>query len=160
MKTNRLLIIGGVLSIVASLLHIAIIIGGPGWYRFFGAGEGMAQLAENASPYPTIITTIIAIILVLWGLYAFSGAGVIGRLPQLKLALGIISMIYIIRGVFGIPIVIYLDHPYLNELEEKMTFMIFSSVISLSFGLFYLIGIMQILSNKMNQGHITIDKKT
>jgi len=160
MKTNRLLIIGGVLSIVASLLHIAIIIGGPGWYRFFGAGEGMAQLAENASPYPTIITTIIAIILVLWGLYAFSGAGVIGRLPQLKLALGIISMIYIIRGVFGIPIVIYLDHPYLNELEEKMIFMIFSSVISLGLGLFYLIGLMQISSNKINQGHITKDKKT
>mgnify|MGYP000492371926 CR=1 FL=1 len=158
MKTNKLLIIGGVLSVVASLLHIAIIIGGPDWYRFFGAGEGMAQLAENASTYPAIITTIIAIILALWGLYAFSGAGVIGRLPLLKLALGIISMIYIIRGVFGIPIVIYLDHPYLNELEEKMTFMIFSSVISLGLGLFYLMGLIQILSKKMNQGHITKDK--
>lgn len=149
MKTNKLLIIGGVLSVVASLLHIAMIVGGPAWYRFFGAGEGMAQLAESGSIYPAIITAIIAIVLALWGLYAFSGAEVIGRLPQLKLVLGIISMIYIVRGVFGIPIVIYLDHPYLNELEEKMTFMIFSSLISLGFGLFYLIGSMQILSNKM-----------
>jgi len=160
MKTNKLLIIGGTLSVVASLLHIAIIIGGSAWYRFFGAGEGMAQLAESGSTHPAIITVIIAITLALWAMYAFSGAGIIKRLPLLKPVLVIISVIYIIRGVFGIPIVIYLDHPYLNELEEKMTFMIFSSVISLSFGLFYLIGIMQILSNKMNQGHITIDKKT
>lgn len=160
MKVNGYLVAGGISSAIASLLHIVIIIGGPDWYRFFGAGEGMAQLAENGSSYPTIITTIIAIILALWGLYAFSGAGVIGRLPLLKLVLGIISMIYIMRGVFGIPIVIYLDHPYLNELEEKMTFMIFSSFISLSFGLFYLIGSIQISSNTMNQGHIKGDKKT
>jgi hypothetical protein len=160
MKVNGYFVAGGISSAIASLLHIVMIIGGPDWYRFFGAGEGMAQLAENGSSYPTIITTIIAIILALWGLYAFSGAGVIGRLPLLKLVLGIISMIYIMRGVFGIPIVIYLDHPYLNELEEKMTFMIFSSFISLSFGLFYLIGSIQISSNTMNQGHIAGDKKT
>ena len=152
MKVNRYLVAGGILSAIASLLHIAIIIGGPAWYRFFGAGEGMAQLAENGSTYPTIITTIIAIILALWGLYAFSGAGIIRRLPLLKLALGTISMIYIVRGVFGIPIVIYFNHPYLNELEEMMMFMVFSSVISLGSGLFYLIGSIQILPNKMNQG--------
>lgn len=144
MKVNRYLVAGGISSAIASLLHIVIIIGGSDWYRFFGAGDGMAQLVENGSTYPAIVTTIIAIILALWGLYAFSGAGVIGQLPQLKLVLGIISMIYIIRGVFGIPIVIYLDYPYLNELEEKMTFMLISSVISLGFGLFYLIGLIQI----------------
>jgi putative oxidoreductase len=70
----------------------------------------------------------------------------------------IISMVYIIRGIFGIPIVIYIDHPYLNELEEKMTFMIFSSIISLSLGLFYLVGSMQTWSNNTNQRHITKDK--
>lgn len=140
MKTNKSLIIGGVLSALASLLHIAIIIGGPAWYRFFGAGEGMAQLAESGSTYPTIITIIIAIILALWALYAFSGAAIINRLPLLKPVLLVISMIYITRGVFGIPLVIYINHPYLNELEGKMTFMVFSSIISVSCGLFYLIG--------------------
>ncbi len=98
--------------------------------------------------------------LALWGLYAFSGAGVIRRLPLLKLVLAIISLIYILRGVLGIPLAIYIDHPYLNELEGKMTFMVFSSAISLVFGLFYLIGLIQILSNKVNQGATAIDKKT
>ena len=151
MKINKLLIIGGVLSAVAALLHIAIIMGGPEWYRFFGAGEGMAQLAEKNSTYPTTITAIIATILALWALYAFSGAGIINQLPLLKPVLVIISIIYIVRGIFGIPIVLYLDHPYLNELEEKMTFIVFSSVVSLLFGLFYLVGSIQIWSNKTNQ---------
>lgn len=144
MKKNRFLIIGGVLSIVTSILHVAIIIGGPAWYRFFGAGEGMAQLAENGSTAPTIITTMIALILALWGLYGFSGAGLMIKLPFLKPILAIISMIYILRGIVGIPMVIFIDHPYLNELEEKIVFMIFSSVISLILGYLYLRGTIQI----------------
>lgn len=160
MKINRYLVAGGISSAIASVLHIAIVIGGPDWYRLSGAGEDMAQLAENGSTYPAIVTTIIAAMLALWGLYAFSGAGVIRRLPLLKLVLAIISLIYILRGVLGIPLAIYIDHPYLNELEGKMTFMVFSSAISLVFGLFYLIGLIQILSNKVNQGATAIDKKT
>ena len=146
MKENKLLIIGGALSLVASLLHIGIVIGGSDWYRFFGAGERMAELAEFGSAYPAIITITIAIVLALWGLYAFSGARIIRPLPLLKQVLAIISFVYISRGVFGIPMVIYLDHPYLNELEERMTFMIFSSVISLSLGLFYWFGLARIRS--------------
>jgi len=134
------------LSGVASLLHIAIIIGGPSWYRFFGAGEEMAQLAENGSTYPIWITAFIAIILAFWSLYAFSGAGIITKLPLLKPALVVITMIYLTRGFLGIPIV-FIDHPYLNELKGEMTFMIVSSVISASYGLIYLKGTMQIWSN-------------
>lgn len=140
MKINKYLVTAGIGSAMASVLHIAIILGGPDWYRFFGAGEGMAQLAETKSIYPEIITSIIAIILAIWALYAFSGAGIIRNLPLLKPVLIIISIVFVIRGVFGIPLVIYLDHPYLNELEAKMTFMIFSSIISLTLGLFYLKG--------------------
>ena len=44
---NPILFTGGVLSAAASLLHLAVIAGGPAWYRFFGAGEGMAQMAER-----------------------------------------------------------------------------------------------------------------
>ena len=75
MKVNRFLSVGGIFSITAALLHILIIIGGPDWYRFFGAGEGMAQLAENGSMYPTVVTTMIAMTLGLWGLYAFFRCG-------------------------------------------------------------------------------------
>lgn len=96
------------------------------------------------------MTTGIALILALWGLYAFSGAGIIRRLPLLKSVLGIISLIYISRGILGIPIVIFSEHPYLKELEDKMPFIIITSIISLSFGLFYLIGLIQISREKLN----------
>ncbi len=139
-KSKKLLIIGGLLSFTISLLHIAMIIGGADWYRFFGAGEGMALLAEKGSFHPSIVTTIIAVIFALWALYAFSGAGIVPKLPLLKPVLMIIAAIYIMRGVLGIPIVIYVDRPYLNELEQKMMFMICSSAISLAIGYFYLIG--------------------
>jgi putative oxidoreductase len=56
-----------------------------------------------------------------------------------------------IRWLLGIPIIIYVDDPYLNELEERMTFMILSSAVSLTYGLFYLKGTMQIWSNDINQ---------
>ena len=29
--------------LIAALLHVACIVGGPAWYRFFGAGERMAR---------------------------------------------------------------------------------------------------------------------
>src|SRR3546814_5357018 len=50
------LIIGGWLSVAAALLHIACIFGGPDWYRFFGAGEGMARAAARGDLRPTLIT--------------------------------------------------------------------------------------------------------
>ncbi len=75
MRRNKLfLLAGGLLTGVAALLHVAIILGGPDWYRFFGAGEGMARLAARGSIYPTILTAGIAAILGVWMLYALSGA--------------------------------------------------------------------------------------
>lgn len=50
-----LLVIAGSLSFLAALLHIIVVIGGPDWYRFFGAGESMAVMAERGSLKPTII---------------------------------------------------------------------------------------------------------
>ncbi|MGQ4584278.1 hypothetical protein [Lysobacter sp. F60174L2] len=34
------------LNAIAALLHVGCIIFGASWYRFFGAGERMAQLAS------------------------------------------------------------------------------------------------------------------
>jgi hypothetical protein len=73
---ERWLLAGGLITGVASLLHVAIIIGGADWYRFFGAGERMARLAAHGSPYPSLITAGIALILSIWTLYALSGARV------------------------------------------------------------------------------------
>ena len=67
MNASNQLIIAAVFSFTAALLHIAIIFGGANWYRLFGAGEGMAKMAESGSFYPIVVTAIIACILTLWG---------------------------------------------------------------------------------------------
>ncbi|WP_194775710.1 hypothetical protein [Pararhodonellum marinum] len=139
-QPNRYLYWAGILTAFISVMHIGIVLGGPDWYRYFGAGEGMAQQAEAGLALPAITTLGIALILGIWSLYAFSGAGLIGKLPLLKPVLNIVSGIFLLRGLLGIPFVLFMDHPYLNELQEKMTFMVVSSLICLGFGVLYFLG--------------------
>jgi len=124
----------------ASMLHLAIIFGGPDWYRFFGAGEGMARLSARGSAYPTVLSACIAAILALWALYALSGARVIRRLPLLRPALALIAGIYFARGILGIPAVLFVKHPYAEELKGRMIFMAVSSLICLFLGVCYAFG--------------------
>ncbi len=138
MRGRHQLIIAAALSFTAALLHIAIIFGGADWYRFFGAGEQMAQLAQAGSMQPTVITLAIALLLSTWGLYALSAANVIFKLPLLKPALCLITLIYMLRGIAGLILPFVSTHPAITE--NSITFWLVSSVISCTFGLFYLLG--------------------
>ena len=131
---------GALLTGAASLLHLGIIFGGPDWYRFFGAGERMARLSARGSYYPTVITAGIAFILGLWTLYALSGARVIRRLPFLRPALVLIACVYFARGTLGIPLVLFVEGPYTDELKGRMTFMVVSSLVCVFLGLCYACG--------------------
>ncbi|MEE9326004.1 MAG: hypothetical protein V3U71_01835 [Cocleimonas sp.] len=135
---NVLLVVGGVLSILAAFLHIAIIIGGANWYRYFGAGERMAKMSEQGSIIPALITFAIAVVLFVWGLYAFSGAGLTEiTLPFVKYALVAISIIYLIRGLVLFPALLF-------KPEIVDGFALWSSLLSLVFGLCYAIGTVQV----------------
>ncbi|WP_299326184.1 hypothetical protein [Parasphingopyxis sp.] len=133
MNGRILLIVGGWMSAAASFLHIAVIVGGPDWYRFFGAGEQMARMAERGDAYPAIVTTLIALILAIWAAYAFSGAGLIRRLPLLRTGLITISAIYLLRGLILVPILFLSDVP-------ATPFTIWSSLIVLAYGFAYAAG--------------------
>ena len=131
MPRNPYLVIGGWLSLAASALHIACIFGGPDWYRFFGAGEELATMAEQGSLVPPAITFAIAVVLAIWGAYAFAGAGLMRRLPLMRTALVAITAIYLVRGLMIIPL----------QFQPRATpFDQWSSLIVLGYGLVYLIG--------------------
>lgn len=132
MRREPFLILAGCLSALAALLHLAVIFGGPDWYRFFGAGEEMARMAERGMIQPTLITLGIASVLATWAAYAFSGAGLIARLPLLKTGLVVITLIYLARGLLIIPAAL------VNR--EINAFGWWSSLIVLGYGLAYLIG--------------------
>ena len=137
---HRVLLAGGVLTGFASLLHVAIILGGPAWYRFFGAGDRMAQLAARGSSYPALLTAGLAAVLGVWALYALSGAGLVRPLPLLRPALILIAAVYLARGLLGIPVVLLADDPYTRQLRERMTFMLVTSATCLVLGICYAVG--------------------
>jgi hypothetical protein len=128
------LAIGGGLSLVAALLHLACIVGGPNWYRFFGAGEAMARMAEQGDWRAAAITLAVAAALAVAGAYALSGAGLIGRLPLLRPALVVISTVYMLRGA-----VLFMPS-LLRRPDLTMSFLVWSSLIVLVFGLVHAIG--------------------
>ena len=129
-------LISGTLSAFAAVLHIGCIYFGAPWYRFFGAGEEMAVLAEQGSMHPAFITSVIVIVLSIWSFYAFSAAGVITRLPLLRLALTVITFIYLIRGIAGFFLINY-------PMGRSPEFWLWSSLICLSVGIVHCIGLVQ-----------------
>jgi hypothetical protein len=130
---NRWLLAGGILSALAALLHLGVIAGGPDWYRFFGAGEGMARLAEQGSLRPALITTGIAAMLGLCAAYAFAGAGLLPRLPLMRTALVAIAAVYLLRGLVILPIAAFRP-------DQLHGFALWSSLIVLVYGIAYAVG--------------------
>ncbi len=136
---NPWLLLGAGLSAIAALLHVAIIVGGGDWYRFFGAGEGMARMAEAGRLYPAVVTSGIALLLLLWSAYALAGAGwpVAAGLPWIKAALIVITGIYLLRGLALLPL-------WLLAPAQVTPFWIWSSLICSAFGLVHLLGVSQV----------------
>ena len=125
------------MSLGAALLHLAIIIGGPNWYRYFGAGEEVARMAAEGRWRPAIITGLVAIGLALCGLYALSGAGLVPSLPLLDFVLCVVAGAYTLRG---------LAYPVLKVMnsEASTPYFLWSSIICLIVGVVHLIGLAQI----------------
>jgi hypothetical protein len=90
-KGARLLVAAGVLSA-----------GGRG-YRYFGAGEHMARLADRGSSEPTVITIVLVLMFASWAAYAFAGAGLVRPLPRLRTVLLLIGLVYAGRGLVVFP---------------------------------------------------------
>ena len=133
---NTFLIVGAALSALGALLHLGCILFGAPWYRFFGAGERMARMAAAGHWYPTAVTSCIVAILSVWSLYALSGAGVIRRLPLVRLVLCIITGVYLLRAVAFAPF-----HSYFPG--NSAAFWLWSSAICFVIGLAHLVGLWQ-----------------
>jgi len=131
----------GILSFLAAAAHIAIIFGGAEWYRFFGAGEEMAAMAEQGLLRPTLITLCISLVLAIWGVCAWSAAGVIPTLPLLKPIMFLITSVYLLRGVLGLFAPILSGHPQIAQ--NSASFWLWSSLICLVFGFVHLVGIVK-----------------
>jgi len=104
---RRCSIAAGGVATLGALLHVAILFGGPDWYALFGAPDALVQMARTGNARAPISCLVIAAILTLWALYAFSGAGLIRRLPLLRPVLGLIAAVLILRGSLFIPLLLW-----------------------------------------------------
>lgn len=134
---DRFLLAGATLSALAALLHLGCIAFGGPWYRVLGAGERMARMAEAGHWYPTVAALVIAGVLLVWAAYALSGAGAIRKLPLTRLALCLITGVYLLRGI-AFPLLM----PYFPG--NSTAFWIASSATCLLFGVIHLIGLRRV----------------
>ncbi|MFV0675611.1 hypothetical protein [Variovorax sp. tm] len=134
---NVPLVVGAALSAIAALLHLCVILGGPEWYRFFGAGERMAKGAAAGHLYPALVTLLIAGVLCTWAAYALSGAGVLQQLPLQSVVLPAITAAYLLRGLVVVALFVF-------DRKRLTAFWIWSSVICLAFGVVHLVGLIQV----------------
>lgn len=132
-KPNKYLLAAALCCGLVDLAHAGCILFGAAWYRFFGAGEQMVQLAEQGHWYPAVVTLVITLILLVWACYALSGAGAIRRLPLTRLALVLISSILLLRGLAFV---------WLMPLfpENSLLFRLISSLICLLMGTLFAVG--------------------
>lgn len=135
------LLLAGILNFLVAALHIGIIFGGANWYRFFGAGEAFAQMAEAGNSYPARVTAFIALVFCCWGLIAWSGAGIVPKLPWVKWMLAGITLVFLLRGMAGLILPFVSSHPMV--LANTLSFWLVSSVICLAVGLVHLMGLRQ-----------------
>lgn len=133
---NIFLLLAAAGSGIAAFLHLGCIIFGANWYRFFGAGEKMARLAEAGSPVPTRITSMIVAVLLMWAYAALAGIGVVPKPPLLRYILIGIALIYLMRAFFVGSLMKAIP-------GNSMRFWLWSSLICLALGAVYLIGTRQ-----------------
>lgn len=142
-KTNPYLLAAALACFAAALAHLGIIVGGPDWYRWFGAGEEMAQMAEQGLWLPALMTLAISLALFFCGLWALSAAGAIGRLPLRRIALVFIILVFLGRGTVGALVMSISDDPYLQELQQRPLFLVVSSAICIAIGVCFVVGLRQ-----------------
>ena len=96
--SNHLLFIAGLLNFGFAVGQAAISIV-PAWAAAFGASN---TLASN----PTLLLVaglLVTLLFGIAGLYGLSGAGVIRRLPLLRLGLFVIGALYTLNGIVFVP---------------------------------------------------------
>ena len=137
MRGRTLLAIFGWWNVAFAALHIGIIVvGGPG-YRYFGAGDAMARAAEAGSPKPAIITGLLTLMFALWGVLAFSAAGIWRPQAMAKYLVAVIATLYVLRGALAAPQTWWM---YQHPEQVPLRFVMFS-LVALGLGIIGLWGV-------------------
>ncbi|MGF1464244.1 MAG: hypothetical protein ACFB2Z_13995 [Maricaulaceae bacterium] len=136
MRTARkaALIVGAMGLFVAASAHVWAIFAGPEAYAAMGAPPNIVRTAKAGDGLAACVTTGIAFVISLWALYGISGAGVIPRLPWLRLGLSGIAAVLLLRGLIVVPVLI-------SEPGRLQVFDYWSAGVCFGVGALYAVGV-------------------
>jgi hypothetical protein len=138
---NIALAVAATLVLLGALVHLAIPIGGPGWYAFFGAPPRLVAMAEAGSMRPIVTCLVIATVLFVVAAYGYSGAGVVRRLPALRPALGVVGIALVVRGLGFVPLALWSPQSLrrlCGDCDGASPFLLVTSALCLAVGIAYL----------------------
>ncbi len=143
--TNPYLVWSGIAAVAAGLLHVGTIFGGSAWYRLIGAPDTIIRMAARGHAMPAIVCLVAAAMLFACACYAFSGAGLIRRLPLLRTGLVLITAGLLVHGLGFIPMVLYAPQAMMSFYDGQgiNANLIINSLICCAAGMGYLLGTRQ-----------------
>lgn len=136
-QPNPSLVTGAALTGTAALMHFACIIFGAPAFRFLGAGEQLASMAERGHWYPNLAAFVIGAALSLCSAYALSAARLLPRFPLVRTVLCLATGAFLLRAI---------AFPWLKPAfpDNSNTFWLVTSGICLTIGLVHLAGLRQV----------------
>lgn len=103
---SKFLIAGGLIAAATAVWHLLCILGGSSWYAFARAPQVVIHSAKQGTLLAPLSTAVIASLMFTCTVYAFSGAGLIKKIPLLKSALVTIAFICLARAFSTVPYLI------------------------------------------------------
>jgi hypothetical protein len=104
---RALILAAATIAAAGALVHLAIPLGGPSWYAFFGAPRRLVVLAQAGAFYPAIACGVIAALLGLLSAYAFSAARLLPPLPLRRWVLGVAGVGLVARALLFVPLALW-----------------------------------------------------
>jgi hypothetical protein len=138
------LVVVALIAVATAIAHMSCIFLGPECFSAQMAPPQVIESAKNGTWLAPVGTIFISAIFLVVGLYALSGAGIIRKLPLLKLGIYTISTLCIIRGV--LPLQLWIRHP-----EKVNSIVFYTGVIWLVTGLLFLFGYLLVQKSAYNK---------
>ena len=107
------------IAIAGVVIHVGAVIAGPSWFVFFNAPPSVVASAREGTWLAPLSTLTIAALMGLCGLYAASAAGLVPRMPLLRLGLAGMASVCLMRALL-LP-VLAISHPELRNTFEVIS---------------------------------------
>jgi len=128
-----LLAVAALVAFSTAVAHLSCIYFGPQCFSAQMAPPAIVESAQNGTLFAPVATIVVAMVFIIFGIYALSGARLIRKLPLLSVGVYAIAFLCIVRGL--LPMQLWLRHP-----EKVSNLVLFVGIVWLTVGLLYLFG--------------------